>query len=205
MSVRSVAVSPRRAIDVLGVTVGCAVVVWTGVLARRGVSRTEARIFSSTNNLPDGAFRAIWLPMQFGSFWAVPTVAGLALVRRRPWLAVALGAGGTTAWLAAKAVKPAVGRGRPPGLLPGVHRRGHEGGDLGFPSGHAAVSAAIATVAWPSASRSTCAWSAALGAFVPFARMYVGVHLPFDVIGGSALGLAVGSAVNLARAAPRPG
>jgi undecaprenyl-diphosphatase len=36
-----------------------------------------------------------------------------------------------------------------------------------------------------------------LSGFVPFARMYVGAHLPLDVIGGSALGISVASLVNL--------
>jgi membrane-associated phospholipid phosphatase len=37
----------------------------------------------------------------------------------------------------------------------------------------------------------------ALGAIVLFGRMYVGAHLPLDVIGGAALGAIVGSVVNL--------
>jgi membrane-associated phospholipid phosphatase len=32
--------------------------------------------------------------------------------------------------------------------------------------------------------------------------LYVGAHLPLDAIGGSALGLAVGSMINLAIGAP---
>jgi undecaprenyl-diphosphatase len=51
---------------------------------------------------------------------------------------------------------------------------------------------------WPSAPNGWRATLAALAGFVPFARMYVGAHLPLDVVGGSALGLAIGSAVNLA-------
>ena len=48
----------------------------------------------------------------------------------------------------------------------------------------------------------------ALGAIVLFGRMYVGAHLPLDVIGGAALGAIVGSVVNLVvhpRALPTPG
>jgi undecaprenyl-diphosphatase len=37
----------------------------------------------------------------------------------------------------------------------------------------------------------------ALSGFVPFARMYVGAHLPLDVVGGSALGLAIGSVIRV--------
>lgn len=48
----------------------------------------------------------------------------------------------------------------------------------------------------------------ALGAIVLFGWMYVGAHLPLDVIGGAALGAIVGSVVNLVvhpRALPTPG
>jgi undecaprenyl-diphosphatase len=76
--------------------------------------------------------------------------------------------------------------------------RGKEEGNLGFPSGHAAVSAALTTLAWPNSSTEWRLLSAALSGFVPLARLYVGAHLPLDVIGGSALGLAVACGVNLA-------
>jgi undecaprenyl-diphosphatase len=136
--------------------------------------------------------------MQYGTFGAVPTLAAIALVRRRPILALAIGAGGTGAWVLAKAVKPRVERGRPASLLADVSLRGAEQADLGFPSGHAAVSAALTVVAWPHLSGTWRSALVALSVFVPFARMYVGAHLPLDVIGGSGLGLAIGSVVTLA-------
>ena len=43
----------------------------------------------------------------------------------------------------------------------------------------------------------------ALGAVVLFGRMYVGAHLPLDIIGGAALGVIAGSVVNLV-VRPRP-
>jgi undecaprenyl-diphosphatase len=149
------------------------------------------------NGLPDGAYPAVWLPMQYGTFGTVPATSAIALARRRPRLALAIAFGGTAAWVLAKALKPIVDRGRPGTVLEAVSIRGEEEGDRGFPSGHAAVSAALTVVAWPYLSDGGRLSLATLSGFVPFARMYVGAHLPLDVVGGSALGLAIGCAVNL--------
>jgi glycosyltransferase 2 family protein len=135
--------------------------------------------------------------MQYGTFGTVPGLAAAMLLRRRPRTAVAVGLGGTAAWLLAKAVKPLVGRARPAPLLADVHVRGKEEGDLGFPSGHAAVSAALTTALWPVLPRPWRAACVGLSGFVSFARMYVGAHLPLDVVGGAGLGVAVGSLAKL--------
>ena len=170
----------------------------SGSLARRGVSAVEAEAFHRVNDLPDGGYRAAWVPMQFGTFGTVPALAGIALAARRPRLALALGAAGTSAWILAKAIKPVVDRGRPQSEVEDVRLRGKEEGDQGFPSGHAAVSAALTVVMLPRVSPRYRPLVVALSVFVPFARWYVGAHLPLDTVGGSALGAAIGSAVNLA-------
>jgi membrane-associated phospholipid phosphatase len=131
----------------------------------------------------------------------VPVAAGVALAARKPRLAASIALGGTAAWLTAKAAKRVVARGRPASLIGGVQQRGAEEGDQGFPSGHAAVSTAMTVILWPDASMSGRLTLAALTGVVPFGRMYVGAHLPLDLIGGSALGLALGSAINLVRGA----
>jgi undecaprenyl-diphosphatase len=135
--------------------------------------------------------------MQYGTFGTVPAASVIALARRRPRLALAIAFGGTAAWVLAKALKPVVDRGRPARVLEAVSIRGAEEGDRGFPSGHAAVSTALTVVAWPYLSDGGRLSIAALSGFVPFARMYVGAHLPLDVIGGAALGAVVGSVVNM--------
>lgn len=181
-----------------GLAVGIVALLGSAVLARRPRSQKEIRIFRAANVLPNRAFPAIWTAMQYGTFAAVPVAGAVALAARRPRLAVSLLAGGTTAWVTAKAAKRVVARGRPSSLLDGVLQRGTEEGDQGFPSGHAAVSATITVVAWPEVSKEWRVTTVALAGLVPLGRMYVGAHLPLDLVGGSALGIAIGCAINIA-------
>jgi glycosyltransferase 2 family protein len=193
----------RRGRDAVGLCAGVAVLAVSGAIARRGVSPTELNVFRSANGLPDAAFPAIWAPMQYGTFGTVPALSIVAVLRGRRQLGAAIAVGGASAWLLAKVAKPVVGRGRPASTVPDVVIRGTEEGDLGFPSGHAAVSAALTTVIRPYLAGTWKEVPSALSAIVPFARMYVGAHLPLDAVGGSALGVAVGCAVNLALGVPR--
>jgi undecaprenyl-diphosphatase len=187
----------RSTREVEGLALGVGVMLLAAAMARRPLAQAEVRGFRIANDLPDESYPIIWVPMQYGTFGAVPVTAAIALARRRPRLALAISAGGTTAWLLAKAAKVVVERGRPASLLRSVSLRGNEKGDRGFPSGHAAVSAALTVVIFPYRSNTERAALAALSGFVGFSRMYVGAHLPLDVVGGSALGVAIGSAVNL--------
>ncbi len=185
--------------NVAGVVLGLSVLAGSALLARRARSETEIGIFRSANDLPNGAFLPIWSVMQYGTFGAVPVAATVALAARKPRLAASIAVGGTAAWVTAKAAKRVVAQGRPSSIIDGVQLRGTEEGDLGFPSGHAAVSTAITVVTWPDVSTGWRLPLAALTGLVPFGRMYVGAHLPLDLVGGSALGLALGCAINIVR------
>jgi undecaprenyl-diphosphatase len=68
-----------------------------------------------------------------------------------------------------------------------------------FPSGHAALSFAAATVLAFGVPRLTVVWFA-LAALVAFSRVYIGVHYPLDVTCGALIGLAVGVLVSGGRA-----
>ena len=76
---------------------------------------------------------------------------------------------------------------------------------LGYPSGHAAVAAALAGAASPflSGRWSLLVWAAAF--VVAFARVYVGAHFPVDVLGGLLLGWTVANTVRVVWPAPAPG
>jgi undecaprenyl-diphosphatase len=101
---------------------------------------------------------------------------------------------GVAVYFLARVVKGYVQRGRPGALLAAVNERemfAH--GSLGFPSGHAAVSAAITIVVLAFLGMPWRIAAAALAVAVPLCRMYVGAHLPLDLIGGAAMGVAIAS------------
>ena len=99
-------------------------------------------------------------------------------------------------------MREVVGRGRPLDLLTHVVVRGPRVTGVGYPSGHTTTAVALIAATTPYLPR-WARWTAWIAAgLVALARVYVGAHLPLDVVGGAALGLAVGSAVNLALGTP---
>ena len=178
--------------------VSSVVLVVTTLAARAALTSVEVTIFRVVNDLPQALYTVVWPFMQYGTFVTIPALAVFALLFRRYRLALALALAGVGVYLLALVVKQIVARGRPDALLAGVEEREVFGaGSLGFPSGHAAVAAALTVVV---AAHLSVRWMIAalvLWTIVAFGRIYVGAHLPLDVIGGAALGAVAGSAVNL--------
>ncbi|NKZ08038.1 lysylphosphatidylglycerol synthase domain-containing protein [Actinomadura latina] len=189
--------------DVIRLAAGLAICLSLAVFAADGfLLRPEIDVFRLINDLPGWLIRPVDVVMQAGALGAAGATAAAALAVRRVRLAVDLALAGSLAWLLAKLVKDVADRGRPGALLSEVVLRGaHEGG-LGFVSGHAAVAAALATVAAAHVRRPVrwALWAVAVA--VPLSRVYVGAHFPLDVVAGAALGWAVGGAVHLARGTP---
>jgi membrane-associated phospholipid phosphatase len=156
------------------------------------------------NALPGAFHGPVWVVMQLGGLGGVAAVSGAAVARGHRRLAVRLAVAGVGTWLAAKVVKHPVRRGRPAVALGRARVLGRKQRGLGYPSGHAAVAASLYTVA--AAELSPAARRRALGVVgaVGLARLYVGAHLPLDVIGGFGLGAAAGSAVRLAAGGAQP-
>lgn len=168
------------------------------VVQRDRVGERELQVFRAVNDLPDELFPPVWVVMQGGALGAAPAAALVARATGRPQLATDLLAAGSLAWLLSKVVKRFVQRPRPVVLVPGTRCRGQDATGLGYVSGHAAVAVALASAALPRLG--PCGRAAVVTAVpaVGLARMYVGAHLPMDVVGGAALGLAVDAAVTLA-------
>ena len=165
------------------------------------VSGFERRAFVVMNGLPDALAPILFPVMQAGSLVAVFITGGFALLARRPRLAGLIVLAGGSAWILAKFVKRMVERGRPEGLVPDVIIRGAAQMGGGFPSGHVAVAAAMATVASPYLSTwgRVAAWLTV--ALVALSRVYIGAHLPLDSVAGVLVGWVTGSAINLATGA----
>ena len=120
----------------------------------------------------------------------------------RPWLWTRVGVAILISAGVSGVVKNSVGRDRPPlgdpdpeplVRLPVTHS---------FPSGHATVSFACATVLALAVPR---LWAPlyALAALIAFSRVYVGVHFPLDVLGGAVLGVLIAIALRMLAAALR--
>jgi undecaprenyl-diphosphatase len=191
-------------VDAALVVLGAVVLVLAALpVHRTSLSPAEAAVFRVLNGTTVLPFVLVWTVMQLGNVLVVPAAAVLAAAFRRWWLAVELLVAGGGTYLVAKVVKRVVPRGRPRTLLPDAVIRGAEAHGLGFVSGHAATLASLATVAWPwLGSRGRIA-VVVLVVFVCLARVYVGAHLPLDVIGGAGLGIAVGGGVRLLMGRPR--
>ena len=200
---RKVLTLPRHPGDVLRLLAGLAILlVCTATVRPDDVGTLETDQFRLVNDLPDALFPAFWVVMQAGNVLAVGVVAAVVAATRRFWLAANLAITGIGVWLAARWIKDQVGRGRPADLLSDVHLRGHHDSGLGFVSGHAAVAVAIATMIVPYLGRRARWVAVAVAVGVCLSRMYVGAHLPLDVVGGAALGWAAGSLVHLLLGAP---
>lgn len=159
--------------------------------------RIEENIFRLVNELPGSFEGALSAVMQAGSLAAIPISAGLALVLRRPRLARDLVSAGAGAYLGARLLKAIIERARPAAILEDILLRGPGSSGLGFPSGHVAVATALATASAPHLPRVARRITWGVVALVAIARMYVGAHLPVDVIGGAGLGWAAGAGVHL--------
>jgi glycosyltransferase 2 family protein len=193
--------------DAVRVVLGGAVLALTTTAIHKNfVGDREAALFRVVNELalPGWTWPAVWLVMQLGVIGAVPLVAVLALATRRLRLALDAVLAAGSIYLIAKLVKEFVQRGRPQTLLDGVNILGEPARGLGYVSGHSAVAVALATVASPYLGRRARRVAWALAGCVCLARMYVGSHLPFDVVGGAALGWAAGSLVLFVLGAPDP-
>ena len=120
----------------------------------------------------------------------------------RPWLWTRVGAAILFAESISGALKPAIERDRPPVSRPVPEPLLETPSTFSFPSGHATVSFACATVLALAVPRLRMPLYA-LATLIAFSRVYVGVHYPFDVLAGAVLGVGIATALRMLGAALR--
>ena len=99
-------------------------------------------------------------------------------------------------------LKQAIGRERPNLAYAEPKPLVHAPHDGSFPSGHATVSFACATLLSFYVPRAAPLFFL-LAAAIAWSRVYVGVHYPLDVLGGAALGVLIAIALRWLSAVPR--
>ena len=188
----------RTPVDVGLVVLGVGLLVLSALpVHEHSLSGTEGAFFHAINRHTVLPFTVVWAIMQLGNIVVVPIAAAVAAATRRWRLAVGILIGGIATYVLAKVVKGIVVRGRPASLLDDVKVRGSAALGRGYVSGHAAVVTLLVVLAWPYLGHRGRLITVALAAFVCLARVYVGAHLPLDIVGGVALGLAVAGLVRL--------
>ncbi len=74
---------------------------------------------------------------------------------------------------------------------------------MGYVSGHSAIVFALSTVTRPYLPRGWRALPLVLASAVGLSRLYVGAHMPLDVIGGAGLGVLCGLSTSLVMDEPQ--
>ncbi len=150
----------------------------------------------------DPLVEALTYAGSFGAIWLVLALALAGFSWRRPWLAARVAATILVAESVSGALKDRLGRDRPPLRDPDPATLVNLPQTSSFPSGHATVGFACATVIALSVPR--LRWPVfALAALIAWSRVYVGVHYPLDVLAGALLGVGIGFAVRYAGIAIR--
>lgn len=156
----------------------------------------ELSFFRAINNLPDSWHTVVEVVSEGGLFLGAGLAVILAFLRKfkLAWrLIVSMG----VATVASKIVKTLVDRPRPDGMLEQLHARAIES-SAGFPSTHATIITVTLLTLFPYLPRKWRWVIVPVGiALVSLSRLYLGVHSPYDVLGGVALGVIVVSAIRV--------
>ena len=152
--------------------------------------------------LLDPLFEGLSLAGSFGIVWLLLAVAISGFSWSRPWLWTRVGAAVLLAESTSGALKLAVERDRPPVSRPVPEPLLESPATFSFPSGHATVAFASATVLALAVPR--LRWPLyGLAVLIAWSRVYVGVHYPGDVLAGEVLGVAIAIALRMLAGALR--
>ena len=198
----------RHGADLLRAALAIAVLAGAGLAAHLGhPTVVEVNLFRLINQLPSPLTAPLLGVMQMGALGAVPVIAFIAVVAGRYRLGAVVAVAGTAAWAGSKFMQWLVDEEAPRLRISQVLLHGSvaRSPGLAFPASHVAVAAAVVIVAAPYIGRPARRVGWLLVGLIAVARVYLGLHLPIDVFGGVALGIAVGSLANLVLGVPANG
>lgn len=187
----------------LGLTGGALVVGSLALLSSRRLQRADVRagdLLRRTRSSPSD--RVIAVTTDLGSLYGVVGVSSALALAGHRRLALDVAVVGAATWMMAQGAKTRVNRARPYEAH-GVIRLIRAPTGSSYPSGHAAVAAAMLSLVAAEGAPALRIAAGGLTTFVAASRVYVGVHYPSDVVGGVGIGLLLAAGWRAMRRAVR--
>ncbi len=166
------------------------------------LDQLDIQIFRAINESTIELRPLITIFLYMGTYPGAITFLLISLWKRNKRLAEGILITTLILFLLEFSLKLIVGRDRPGGLIEDVILREQLFASFGFPSGHTALSVALALIISPYVNKPVRILLVIYAALVAIGRIYVGVHFPSDVLGGVFLGLIVGMIMRFFYAPP---
>lgn len=162
------------------------------IAATDSMGAFETMVFNLIYSMPENLRWFALLVTQFGSGWVVAGTVGLLFViRKNPLLALIVFRNSVLTYVLVECMKFVVSRPRPMLLLSEVSSREVAVYGSGFPSGHTALATVLSLTVLPYLPKKLYWLPFVWIILVGWSRIYLGVHAPFDVIGGFVVGAIV--------------